>query len=309
MLRDRTAYQSPKEPNSFLIQKTDRLLFLGSCFAENIGRKLEGEPFAHLVNPLGITFNPAGITRQVNYALNRRSPESLNQLSGRKWVNLEYHSEIQAYGEAELNERITERNDRLRTWMDAPGRKIGILTAGTAWTWMHENRLINNCHKLPANQFERRLLEIAEIEEGLHELMQRMPEVEHWILTVSPVRHLRQGFEGNMRSKARLIEAFQSVAEETDDVVYFPAYEIFMDDLRDYRWTDRDLVHPSGEAVDYIFDHFTERFFDPELRQFLNDWMNYRQFAAHRPQSEHPEDLKEYEERKKAMWERVVKGG
>jgi len=308
MLKDRTAYQNPKEPSSFLIQKTDRLLFLGSCFAENIGRKLEGEPFSNLVNPFGITFNPVGITRQVENALSGNTPESLNQHSGRKWVNLEYHSEVHAYDEIGLNACIARQNERFCTWVNGEGRKVGVLTAGTAWTWMYKDRLINNCHKLPAEQFERRLLGITEIVDSMNELMQQLPQIEHWILTVSPVRHLRQGFEGNMRSKARLIEAFHALAEHDKRVDYFPAYEIFMDDLRDYRWTDRDRVHPSSEAVDYIFDHFTERFFDSELRKFLIDWIGFQQFAAHRPQSEHPEDLKEFEERKRGMWERVVKG-
>ncbi len=266
-----------KTPAS-LIQHTDSLVLMGSCFTQNVGGYLNDHFFDVLANPTGILFDSLSITRQLNRMLSNEVVE-LSDLHQKE--ELHFHWDFHgSFAHVDPQKAIDGMNEAI-----AKGRKAlvsakhCILTLGTAYSYFYlpESRAVANCHKVPANNFEKRLLSSIEIKESLIKGIQAVREVNpaiQFIFTVSPVRHYRDGIVENNRSKARLLEAVHSLVEEVEQVYYFPAYELVIDVLRDYRFYDIDLVHPNYAATEYVFDKFCSACMDhttlnvlPELKQ------------------------------------------
>ncbi len=280
------------------IQTSERLVSFGSCFAENIGQQLATYKFQIVHNPTGILFNPLSIYQQFTYTLNGERPdhESFLEHDG-VYLNYEFHSQVHANSKNELEDRIDVLLTRLRSQLVQANHLI--LTFGTSW--VHElksnGKLVANCHKTSQSAFSKRLLSVKEIVDGFKSVKSILdglnPDL-HIILTVSPIRHTREGLANNNLSKSVLRLACHEIASTTNDADYFPAYELLVDDLRDYRFYEKDLIHPNELAKDYIWKKFGEAYFDDSTHHFCNEWESIRNDLNHKPFHPHSDSHQKF---------------
>lgn len=261
-----------------------RGLLLGSCFAEHIGQRMLRAKLPVTVNPFGILFNPASIASTLTRLQNAEAFTEADLLpSGDLWVSLAHHGCFSSTDKTQTLERI---NQAVALGADALERAdYLILTLGTAWVYEYTatGEVAANCHKLPARAFRRRRMETEEIVSGLEKALGPYLNNKQMIVTVSPVRHAGDGLVENQLSKATLIVAAARMAERHPGVVYFPAYEILMDELRDYRFYQPDMMHPSEVAVRYIWERFSETALSPESREVAEQAGRLREAMEHRP--------------------------
>lgn len=276
----------------FSISHEDKILSLGSCFAENIGQKLEALKFSIVLNPFGILYNPISIQKGLEVLLGTKKWEA-QQLFFHKglWRSFLFHSQMahpnkeEAIRKMELN--IEKGQQQL---MNAD---VLLLTLGTAFVHVFQSsgEVVANCHKRPAADFVKRKLQVEEIVQGLGEILKKLKqELPHLkiITTISPVRHIKEGLVENQRSKAVLLLALEQLCQEVEDTYYFPSYELLLDDLRDYRFFGKDMIHPNETAIDYIWQKFDEAFFNEKTRQLnrrINAINQARQHKAFYPES------------------------
>lgn len=274
-------------PWSAPLEYDSHIVCLGSCFASNIAQRLRKRKFNVVDSPTGILFNPASISRAIEAMHSAaRGVKSVDdammvELDGR-CVNYDFHSSI-AGGTPQEAEVIMQRalecgGEALR------GCDLLVVTLGTAWSYVHResNRVVANCHKQPSRLFERRLLSVAEVVEVLTSVVESVGC--RVLFTVSPVRHVGEGLEDNALSKATLrVAVAEVVAKYSDRVAYFPAYEIMMDDLRDYRFYESDMVHPTQQAVDYIADKFFAVALSERAKQRMQQVERVVSAMEHRP--------------------------
>ncbi len=271
----------------FKISHQNQLLGLGSCFAEHIGARLERLKFPIVRNPFGILYNPMSMLKglQLLQKQYQFSENDLFQHNG-LWHSFQHHSQFSALDKAAVLAKIKKETQQASTALKQCD--CLILTFGTAYVYKHleSQQIVANCHKLPARQFQKRRLGVAEIVEAyapfLQEIQTANPALQV-VLTLSPVRHIRDGIIENQRSKATLLLAVDALCEAFDFVHYFPAYELLMDDLRDYRFYATDMVHPSEVAIDYVWEHFQASLFSGETQQLNRQIQQVQQAAAHRP--------------------------
>lgn len=276
----------PKAP--FRFSCTEQMLLLGSCFAENIGTRLAGNKFNVDINPFGTLYNPASIAAALRMLLHPQR-FTAGDLFGHEGVyhSFAHHSRFSSTSETECLRNI---NGRLEG--SANGfRKTAylVVTLGTAYVYRLKNsgEVVANCHKLPEKMFDRSMLTVAEIvsewKELLLSLWEQNPELKI-LFTVSPIRHWKDGAHGNQLSKATLLLAVDELqAAYPERIAYFPAYEIMMDELRDYRFYATDMLHPSELAIDYIWQRFTENFLSDETKGILKEWAEIQKAINHRP--------------------------
>ena len=262
----------------------DRLLALGSCFATEIGRRLAEAKFRIAVNPSGVLFNPLSVVRALRRYHNERpvAKEELQQADGR-WFHYDFHGSLSGATPDEALTRInTAVAEGTRALREA---SVVLLTLGTAWVYERTDTgdAVANCHKQPADRFRRRRLTVEEIVSEIENALSAELSGKQILLTVSPVRHLGDGLTGNTVSKAVLRLAAEELTERHAQIAYFPAYEILCDDLRDYRFYADDLVHPSSQAVAYIWKHFCEALLTPDARHLLPRIAEVTAAARHRP--------------------------
>lgn len=280
-----TSVPLPEYP--FRVSYQDHVLSLGSCFAENIGRRLADYHFYSLLNPYGILYNPISIAQGLQRLL-QDAPFQQNDLLEHQglWHSLFHHGAFSHPDREEALAGINAAYRRAQGFLLTANRLV--LTMGTAFVYVYRpsGEVAANCHKLPASAFERRRLHprdvIAALEPVLYELKNRQPELEV-ILTVSPVRHIRDGLPENQRSKAALLLACGEFCQQLPFVHYFPSYEIMMDELRDYRFYAPDLIHPSEVAVEHIWHRFGQAFFDDDTRQLMQRIGKVVAASRHRP--------------------------
>ena len=242
------------------LQAEDKVMILGSCFAENIGgRLLRGGMAAHL-NPLGIQYNPLSLQKVMAYLSGeigfQRAEIFEHQGKFRHW---DLHSKRCGVTRNETEDNATMAIENGRQFL-AQSNWLYV-TLGSAHVWYREERPVANCHKMPGSEFHRRRLSIDESTDALKQLIQKARRIQpdlHVLLTVSPVRYKRDGLIESQRSKSVLLLSTERVCKALQGVHYFPAYELVIDDLRDYRFFERDLVHPSDVAVDYIWEKFQQ---------------------------------------------------
>lgn len=274
-----------------LLDPEQSVVLIGSCFTDYIGERMRKCRWAAFPNITGTLFNPASIAKTLRIATDWHKPfeiieDSLAQRD-RLWVTWLSDSGCTTYSSLDtkgrLFDRLLELNERLR---DA---KTLIVTFGTAWIYELRERqgyIVANCHKFAADIFLRRRLSISEITAEWNELLgtlrEKYPDL-RIIFTVSPVRHLKDGFEGNSRSKAILQLACEEICNGNTNAEYFPSYEIVNDDLRDYRFYASDMVHPSAEAVEYIWEKFQDRYLSPASRALLKEGEKITKRLNHRP--------------------------
>ena len=282
----------PKARFSFSYE--DRVVMMGSCFAENIGRKLEENKFSVDINPFGTLYNPASVAEGLRMLLRpeRFTSGDLFRHEG-VYHSFTHHSRFSAPSEEEcldhINSRLSQSSDFLRK-----ATRL-VITLGTAFVYRlkSDGRIVSNCHKLPEKMFDRQRLSTQEIVEDwkplLLALWEQNPALKI-LFTVSPIRHWKDGAHENQLSKATLLLATDALQKDYPGrIAYFPAYEILHDELRDYRFYASDLTHPSDEAVAYIADHFVAYWASQEEREveMRQTAQRLRKLALHRPKTPH----------------------
>ena len=264
-----TVHVTPSEKK---IGYGDKILLLGSCFADNIGAKFEEHYFQTTINPFGTLYNPASIAKAVLDMGYGPSGMGLVEHNG-LWHSMMHHGSYSGVDKEEVIARCEESRIQMREALQQAS--VVIVTFGTAWVYEYEGEVVANCHKLPANRFVRRRLTVDEIVNMWQPIIASMPD-KHWIFTVSPIRHIKDGLHENQISKAILLQAVDrliymslsyNLSTETLHRSYFPSYEIMLDELRDYRFYAEDMVHPSQVAVEYIWQRFVETYMTTDTQQ------------------------------------------
>lgn len=275
-------------PAAVQISHADAVLCMGSCFAEHIGSRLEERKFETLINPSGILYNPVSLAQTLGWVAEGHLFSEQDVFEGPvQWNSYYHHSRLSAGTREALLEQMNGAMQTAGLFFREKATRL-LLTLGTALVYEHVERreVVANCHKLPAKNFNRQRLTVEQVAEILGAVFQTLhryrPGLEI-ILTVSPVRHLREGMAENQRSKATLVLAAARLEEMYPQVHYFPAYELLLDDLRDYRFYADDMVHPSGQAVSYIWDFFSQTYFPEETRQIVEEVEGVLRAASHRP--------------------------
>lgn len=282
----RTVLPSPENP--FQIGHNDRLMLLGSCFTEHIGKRLQERKFKTLINPFGIVYNPISMVRCLERLLadNQVFKESELIESGGLWHSWEHHGLYSKPSPGEVLAGINAAYEQARTQLKNANRLL--LTLGTAEVFYlrDSGQIVANNHKTPASIFDQRRLSVGEVTDALAGIFKKLTATKPDLqvtLSVSPVRHTRNGLVENQRSKAVLLLAVAAIGEQFPNVHYFPAYELLLDDLRDYRFYAADMLHPSEVAVEYIWQYFSEMFFTTETRRLNAAIEKIHAAAGHRP--------------------------
>jgi len=274
------------------IDHTSKILLLGSCFVENIGQKLDYYQFQNLRNPFGIFYHPEAIENfieKVATGFNYKEKDVF--FYNEQWHCFDAHSSLNSSIKEELLFQLNEGLKNARSYIEETTHIV--ITLGTSWLYKEEKsgRSVANCHKLEQKHFTKELLSVNQIEDVLNKTFQHLltinPNIKV-IFTVSPVRHLKDGFVENQQSKAHLISGVHqflgSQKNRVDDYCfYFPAYEIMMDDLRDYRFYNEDMIHPNSIAIDYIWSRFTDAWMAISAIQLFKSIENIHKGLGHRP--------------------------
>jgi hypothetical protein len=279
--------QISPETNESHIQYQHKILMMGSCFTENIGLRLKAAKLQVMINPFGILFNPESIARSIDFIL-QAEPFAQNNLVYHQglWLSLNHHGSFSDIYPEICLKRINETLEMAHHWLHQTD--YVIVTFGTAWAYRYveTDEVVANCHKLSENKFSRVLLSVDDITNRYAEIIEKLTRYKKdikFLFTVSPIRHLRDGAEENQVSKSTLILAIHHLREKFANVHYFPSYEIMMDDLRDYRFYEADMVHPSPVAIDYIWDLFIKSWLDKKAINILNDIRKIRVAMSHQP--------------------------
>ncbi len=281
----RTIVDTPQKEIS--ISYTDKLILLGSCFSENIGNRLVDCKFKVDMNPFGILYNPLSIEKSI-----RRMLSATDYTSS----DLIYHNDIYhsfdhhgSFSGVDSNQVLHQINTRLHTSAQSLREAtVLLITFGTAFVYSnkHDGKIVSNCHKLPAKTFDRSRISVDEIVSSWSILIQDLQQVNpniKIIFTVSPIRHLKDGAHENQLSKATLQLSIDQLQKEYNNIYYFPAYEIVLDELRDYRFYANDMTHPASITIDYIWEKFSQCYFSKETSEIIAQWQQIAKAISHRP--------------------------
>ncbi len=255
MMKLQTIVDIPASP--WKIGYEDRILLLGSCFSDEIGEQMKQRYLNVTCNPFGTLYNPLSIANAINLQLpiaNDQLP--LVEYDG-MWHSMAHHGSFSRATKEETCGAVKASVETMQKSLREA--TVVIVTFGTAWVYEMDGAIVGNCHKLPEKNFTRRRLTVDEIVAAWKPILERYPD-KHWLFTVSPIRHIKDGLHENQLSKATLLQAVEVISNQYSVVSYFPSYEIMLDELRDYRFYADDLVHPSSLAVQYIWERFTDTF-------------------------------------------------
>lgn len=290
--------QIPLQKSDFPIDYTSKVLSLGSCFAENMAEKLKYFKFENVVNPFGIIFNSVSLEKLILRSIHKNYFKANDIFyHSEAWHCYEVHSELSNPNQEEflsnLNKLIDSTNQELSKSTHV------IITLGTSWVYRHieTNEIVANCHKVPQKQFVKELLSIAQIEASLQKIISEIQTINpkcNFVFTVSPVRHIKDGFVENTLSKAHLISALHTSNFQLPTSSYFPSYEIMMDELRDYRFYAEDMLHPNQTAIDYIWIKFFENYIDEKEFGLMNQVCEIQRALKHRPFNPDSESHKKF---------------
>ena len=262
----------------------DGLLFLGSCFADEVGGICRGFGFDALVNPFGVLYNPASIAQSIE-RLGSGSPfthKEVISVGEGQYCTFSHNTAFWQPDEQKLLETVNNGLEAAcERFLNA---KWIVISLGTSWVFRHKEigLVVSNCHKLPARQFDREFLSVEQSVGCLAKMLQANSN-KQFIFTVSPLRHLKDGLHGNQLSKAALLLAVDQVYKQFDNAHYFPAYEILLDELRDYRFYKEDMVHPTEQTVRYIWERFTDFAIDPKEKPAMKAAAELKQMLQHKP--------------------------
>lgn len=254
------------KPSKWQIGYEDKILLLGSCFSDEIGAQMMQRHLSVTCNPFGTLYNPLSIAQ----ALQMKELPELVQHEG-LWHSMAHHGSFSRADKSEAELAIRQSIETMQQAIQEA--TVVIVTFGTAWIYELKDEglqvtgcgVVGNCHKLPESCFKRRRLTVEEIVAAWQPILQQYPD-KHWLFTVSPIRHIKDGLHENQLSKATLLLAIEELRTQHPEVSYFPSYEILLDELRDYRFFADDLVHPSSLAVNYIWERFAATFCSPQTQ-------------------------------------------
>ena len=269
------------------ITYNSKILLLGSCFSENIGSKLVYFKFQSTQNPFGILFHPKAIENLITNTINEKEyTEEDTFFANERWHCFDAHSSLSSSDKNELlsnlNQQVTATNQHLKNASHI------VITLGTSWVYrfIETDTIVANCHKIPQKKFLKEVLSVDEITESLEAIIALVKSINqkaNIIFTVSPVRHLKDGFTQNQQSKSHLISAIHQVAEPKNYTHYFPSYEIMMDELRDYRFYAEDMIHPNKTAINYIWKKFTDSWISEDSKETMKEVSTIQNGIHHRP--------------------------
>lgn len=267
------------------IKYADSIVFFGSCFTEHMGNKMKELKYKIFSSPFGIQYNPMSIFQGIADLLDQKPVDAAEivQTEG-IFFHPDYHGELSSFSKPALIEKIQGLQHQFLPHL-AECSHI-LITLGTAWVYQIKeiNRIVNNCHKQNDQLFTRRLLEVDEIVSAFQQLVTK----HEWMrdkeihFTISPIRHQRDGFHANQISKATLLLAVEKIQKLHSQISYFPAYEILLDELRDYRFYASDMLHPSELAIDFIWDKFSQSYLDTTDAEQRRSIEKFNRMKAHR---------------------------
>ncbi len=264
----------------------DKILLLGSCFSENIGKRLAYYKFQSITNPFGILFNPVSIATVIEAAVHNKTFTEVDvfKIEG-VWKSFVAHSDLNALNRLQAVINLQEAQQQLREQLQTASHLF--ITLGTSWVYRHieSDSIVANCHKVPQKEFSKELLSVDAVTQSLSKTITLIkgynPNI-NITFTISPVRHLKDGFIENTQSKSHLITAVHQLVNDKN-ILYFPAYEIMMDELRDYRFYTLDMLHPSGQAIDYIWGKFMEVYTSAKAKNIAKEVHAIQKGLKHRP--------------------------
>lgn len=284
------------------IDHTSRIFLTGSCFVENIGAKLDYYKFQNLQNPFGILFHPAAIDKFITKAVNEKL-YSVDDIffHNERWHCFEAHSALSEPDKMTLLKNLNRGLQETREYLREATHVI--ITLGTSWVYrsLDSDEIVANCHKLPQKNFSKEIAEVDQIFDHLKSTISAIRSVNAKagiLFTISPVRHMKDGAVQNQRSKANLIAALHKVMDKPGEnklVAYFPAYEIMMDDLRDYRFYGNDMLHPNDTAIEYIWQRFVDSQISPESLSLLKQIESIQKSLKHRAFNSDSESHKNFQ--------------
>ena len=268
------------KPSPWKIGYDDKILLVGSCFADEIGEQMAQRYLQMTCNPFGTLYNPLSIAQAIKSQIsNLKSQIPIVEHDG-LWHSMAHHGSFSRPTKEETEQAVRASIENMQQALQEA--TVVIVTLGTAWVYEWNGEVVGNCHKLPESSFTRRRLSVDEIVAAWTPILEKYAD-KHWIFTVSPIRHIRDGLHENQLSKATLLQAIECLTAEGDltaqrshskavsqaKPVYFEAFEIMLDELRDYRFYADDLVHPSSLAVNYIWERFVDTFCTPQTKNEL----------------------------------------
>lgn len=268
------------------IEYKDKILFIGSCFSENIGNKFLGSKFNTLINPFGIIYNPVSVANTLNAIIDRKNFTEEDLIFNNVWNSFYHHSRFSNEDKDVclnlINDSVSQSYEFLKD------TDFLIITFGTSWVYefIETGKIVSNCHKLPSRNFKRYRISVDFIVQLYKDLLEKIRKENPGIkiiFTVSPIRHWKDGAHGNQLSKAVLQLAIEEIVNCFNDIWYFPSYELVMDDLRDYRFYKSDMIHIDDVAVDYIWNKFVETYIDKKSQSLMSNIEKIKKALAHRP--------------------------
>nr|WP_322624029.1 GSCFA domain-containing protein [uncultured Flavobacterium sp.] len=282
--------KTPIQEGNIKIDYNSNILSLGSCFAVNMGEKFDYFKLRNTINPFGILFNPLALEKIIRYACENKTFSDADVFYHNElWQCYDAHSDLSSPDKDQL---LLNLNTACSTLREALLSATHItITLGTAWVYRltETTELVANCHKVPQKLFTKELLSVNTIFDSLTNILSLIEKLNSnatVIFTVSPVRHIKDGFTENQWSKANLISALHQTLNHKPQTInssYFPSYEIMMDELRDYRFYAEDMIHPSQVAIDYIWQRFTESRISEEAQHTMKLADNIQKSLLHRP--------------------------
>lgn len=280
------------QPKKNTIDHQSHLVLLGSCFSESMEHKFDYFKFDQFTNPFGILFQPKAIEKAIVDCVDQKKYDQKDLIQHLNiWLSLHHHSKFNQRDVKMVLREINKNIDMGHKALKKASHVIITLGTSFAYRWNKDGSFVANCHKIPQASFSKQLLSSEQIVKSLQHMISKVQEINkqvQFIFTVSPVRHLKDGFEENNLSKALLLAAIHKI-KNNEQVHYFPSYEIMMDDLRDYRFYNSDLVHPSEEAVDYIWELFKNSWISKQAREIMIEIEEIQRSLLHRafdPESE-----------------------
>ncbi|MCW5520011.1 GSCFA domain-containing protein [Aureitalea sp. L0-47] len=284
--------QIPFSSEANQIDYQSKTILLGSCFTEHIGAKLDYFKFQNVQNPFGIIFHPIALERLIARAIQNKTfvEKDIFERDG-NWHCLEVHSLLSHVDKQEYIQLLNDTLDKLRSYLESASHLL--ITFGTVWgyRYVETDAVVANCHKIPQSEFRKELLSVSEVTTTCQNIVQMVSEFNaevQIVFTVSPVRHLKDGFIENMRSKAHLISGIHRLIDTMDKgTAYFPSYELMMDELRDYRFYSEDMLHPNQTAIEVIWDRFSKVWIHSSTEVIRKEIAKIQSGLSHRPF--HPE--------------------
>ena len=274
--------------SNYPIDYNSKIVSLGSCFAVNMAEKLDYFKFQNHCNPVGILFHPLAIEKLIDFAVSEKQfTENDIFFHNERWHCFDVHSDLSNSNKEEL---LASLNDLIKsTNQQITESTHFIITYGTSWVYrnIESGAIVANCHKVPQKQFKKELLSVEHIKESIANTLKLIYAVNPnctIIFTVSPVRHIKDGFVENQWSKANIISALHGTFDfRLSTINYFPSYEIMMDELRDYRFYTEDMLHPNQVAIDYIWKRFKETTISETAFATMDEVESIQKSLSHKP--------------------------